>query len=69
MENSTTTRVMGKRKILLKLSSGKLLCNALYVHSLHRNIVSGVLLNKVELKTVVAYAKVIISHNGVFAGK
>ena len=52
IENSTTTRVIGKWKILLKFTSSKLLCvsNVLYVLSLHRNLVSSVLPNKYGLK-------------------
>ena len=69
--NSTTARVMGKIKILLKFTFGKLLSlsNVLYVPSLHRNLVSGILLNKAGLKTVTEDDKVVISCNGVFVGK
>ena len=71
MGNSTTARVMGKGKILLKFTSGKLrsLSNVLYVPPLHRNLVSGILLNNSGLKTVVEDDKVGISRNGVFVGK
>ena len=71
MGNSTPARVMGKGKILLKFTFGKLLSlsNMLYVPSLRINLVSGILLNKVGLKTIVRDDKVIISHNGVFDGK
>jgi len=40
----------------------------LYVPSLHRNLVSGILLNKAGVKTVVTDDKVVISRNGVFVG-
>ena len=55
IENSTIARVMGKVKILLKFTSGKLLSlsNVLNVSSLHRNLVSNILLNKAGLKIVV----------------
>ena len=71
MRNSTTTRVMGKGKILLKFTFGKLLSlsNVLYVPSLRRNFVSGILLNKDGLKTVIRDDKVVISQNGVFSRK
>ncbi|KAL0349309.1 UNVERIFIED_CONTAM: hypothetical protein Sangu_1158700 [Sesamum angustifolium] len=48
MGNSTTAGVLGKGKILLKLTPGKTLAliDVLYVLSLRRNLVSGSLLNK-----------------------
>ena len=49
MENSTSARAMGKGKILLKFTCGKL-SNALFMSSLRKNLVSGILLNKVRLK-------------------
>ena len=71
MENSTTARVMGKWKILLKFTFSKLLSlsNVLYVLSLCRNLVSGILLNKAGLKTIVRHDRVVISRNKVFIGK
>ncbi|XP_075076332.1 uncharacterized protein LOC142162988 [Nicotiana tabacum] len=71
MGNSTTTRVMGKGRILLQLTSGKTLAlnNVLYVPSLRRNLVSGVLLNKAGLKLVFESDKVVISHGGDFVRK
>ncbi|KAL0364985.1 UNVERIFIED_CONTAM: putative 12-oxophytodienoate reductase 11 [Sesamum angustifolium] len=54
MGNSATAGVMGKGKVLLKLTSGKILAllDVLYVPSLRRNLISGSLLNKVGLKIV-----------------
>ncbi|XP_039046231.1 uncharacterized protein LOC120186344 [Hibiscus syriacus] len=48
MGNSTTSKVLGKGKILLKLTSGKALAlhNVMYVHVLRRNLISGGFLNK-----------------------
>ena len=71
MGNSTTAVVMGKGKVLLKLTSGKTLSlnNVLYVPSLRRNLVSRALLNKVGLKLVFEADKIIISRGGVFVGK
>jgi len=71
MGNSTTARVMGKEKILLKFTSGQLLfsSNVLYVHSLRRNLISGILLNKAGLKIVIGDDKAVISHNEVFVRK
>ena len=69
--NPTSARVMGEGKILIKFTYGKLLSlsNALYVHSLCKTLVSGILLNKVGVKTIVGDDKIVISHNGVFVGK
>ena len=71
MGNSTTAKVLGKGKILLKFTSGKLLSlsNVLYVSSLHRNLVSGILLNKARPTTIVGDDKVAISRNRVFVAK
>ncbi|KAK4386389.1 hypothetical protein Sango_2509500 [Sesamum angolense] len=71
MGNSATAGVMGKGKVLLKLTSGKILAllDVLYVPSLRRNLISGSLLNKVGLKIVLESDKVIISRNGDFIGK
>ncbi|KAL0370798.1 UNVERIFIED_CONTAM: hypothetical protein Sangu_0397900 [Sesamum angustifolium] len=54
MGNSATAGVMGKGKVLLKLTSGKTLAllNVLYVPSLRGNLISGSLLNKTGLKIV-----------------
>ena len=54
MGNQSIAGVFGKRKIFLKLTSGKTLAlnNVLYVPSLRRNLVSGALLNKASLKIV-----------------
>jgi len=65
MGNSSSTAIMGKGKIFLKLTSGKTLAlnNVLYVPSLRRNLVSGALLNKAGLKLVFEADKVVMSHN------
>jgi len=66
MRNSITARIMDKEKIVLKFTSDKLLFlnNVLYVLSLHRNLISGIVLNKTGLKIIVGDDKVVISHNG-----
>jgi len=69
MGNSTTIRVIGKEKILVKFTFGKLLSNLFYVPSLRSNLLFGILLNKAGLKTVAKDEKVIISRNGLFVGK
>ncbi|KAL0342877.1 UNVERIFIED_CONTAM: hypothetical protein Sangu_1175100 [Sesamum angustifolium] len=71
MGNSATAGVMGKGKVLLKLTSGETLAllDVLYVPSLRRNLISGSLLNKIGLKIVLESDKVIITRNGDFIGK
>ena len=71
MENSTTTRVIGKGKTLPKLTSGKSLSlsSVLHVSSLHKNLDSGILLNEVGLKTIVGDHKAVISRNGSLLGR
>ncbi|XP_022153695.1 uncharacterized protein LOC111021147 [Momordica charantia] len=71
MGNSATVGVLGKGKVLLKLTSGKTLSlsNVLYVPSLRRNLVSRGLLNRAGLRIVFKANKVIITKNGDFVGK
>ncbi|KAL0461374.1 UNVERIFIED_CONTAM: hypothetical protein Slati_0025000 [Sesamum latifolium] len=71
MGNSATAGVLGKGKVLLKLTFEKTLAlqDVLYVPSLCRNLISGGLLNKVGLKIVLEADKVIITRNGGFIGK
>ncbi|KAA0068137.1 ty1-copia retrotransposon protein [Cucumis melo var. makuwa] len=71
MENSATAGVIGKGKVILKLTSGKTssLCNVLYVPSLRRNLVSGSLLNRAGLKIVLEGDKVVLTKNEDFVGK
>ncbi|KAA0049696.1 ty1-copia retrotransposon protein [Cucumis melo var. makuwa] len=67
MGNSTTAGVIGKGKVILKLTSGKTLSlsNVLYVLSLCRN---GVL-KRVGLKIVLEGDKVVLTKNGDFVDK
>ncbi|KAH6783227.1 hypothetical protein C2S52_008186 [Perilla frutescens var. hirtella] len=69
--NSSVAGVLGKGKILLKLTSRKTLNlnNALYVSAMRRNLISGALLNKAGLKIVFESDRVVISKNGEFVGK
>ncbi|KAL0349971.1 UNVERIFIED_CONTAM: hypothetical protein Sradi_4146300 [Sesamum radiatum] len=69
--NSATARVLDKGKIFFKLTSGKTLAliDVLYVPSLHRNLISGSLLNKASLKILLEADKVVIPRNGDFVGK
>ena len=47
MGNSTTFEIKGQRKVVLKMTSRKelTLTNVLYVLEIHKNLVSGSLLN------------------------
>lgn len=71
MGTRDTAGVHGKGKVFLKLTSGKTLALSvvLYFPSLRRNIVSGVVLNKVGLKQVIESDKIIISNNDNFIQK
>jgi len=71
MGNSSTARMLGKGKILLKLTFGKILAlnDLFYVPFLCRNLVSGSLLKKAGLKLVFEGDKVILAKNGDFMGK
>ncbi|CAJ2637428.1 unnamed protein product [Trifolium pratense] len=71
MGNSATAGVLGKGKILLKLTSGKTLSlsDVLYVPSLRRKLISGSCLNRAGLKLVFEADKVVITKNGNFVGK
>lgn len=48
MENLATSEIKGQGKVVLKMTSGKELTlnNVLYVLKIHKNLVSGSLLNK-----------------------
>ena len=71
MGNSATAGVIGKGKVILKLTSGKTLSlsNVLYVPSLRRNLVSRSLLNWTGLKIILDGDKVVLTKNGEFVGK
>lgn len=71
MGNSTSTSVVGKGKITLKLTSRKLitLINVLHVLEMRRNLISGSLLMKAGLKLAFFYDCLVMPHNGEFVGK
>ncbi|GKC40128.1 zinc finger, CCHC-type containing protein [Tanacetum coccineum] len=62
--------VYGKGSVVLKFSSGKsiTLFNVLYVPKLHKNLISGPVLNKCGYKQVYESDKYILSKSGVFVG-
>ncbi|KAL4627116.1 hypothetical protein ACB092_05G144500 [Castanea dentata] len=69
--DARTTKVVGKGKVILKLTSGKSLAlnDVLHAPDMHRNLVSGFLLNIAGLKLVFESHKLVLSHNGDFVGK
>ena len=69
--DSGTARVARRGKVLLKFTSGKSLAlhSVLYVPNMCRNLVSGFLLNKADLKIVFESNKIVLSQNGDFVGK
>ncbi|TYG70959.1 hypothetical protein ES288_D05G356500v1 [Gossypium darwinii] len=71
MGNSSNPEVLGKGKILLKFTSGKIIAlnNVLYVPVLRGNLISCGLLNKTDIKLVFEYEKLVLSHNGNYIGK
>ncbi|XP_068483448.1 uncharacterized protein [Phaseolus vulgaris] len=69
--DSRTTPVLGKGKILLKLTSGKtlVLSDVLHVPSIRVNLISVTLLSKVGVKVSFEYDKIVMTKNNVFVGK
>ena len=63
--------MISKRKILLKLTSGKVLVlsDKLHVPDIHWNLVSISLLGKVGVKIIFNYDKIVLTTNNVFVGK
>ncbi|CAN1246025.1 Retrovirus-related Pol polyprotein from transposon TNT 1-94 [Linum grandiflorum] len=71
MGNASSSPIMGKRKINLSLTSGKILAlnDVLFLPFLRRNLISARLLIKAGLKLVLDVDKLVITKNGVFVGK
>lgn len=71
MGDSKSSRVAGKVKVLLKLTSGKTLSlsDVLLVPNICYKLISATLLGKVGVKIVIEYDKIILTENGVFVGK
>jgi hypothetical protein len=63
MENPSTSKVLGVRKIILKIISKKLLTidNVLHVANIRKNLVFDSLLSKNSFKMVFESAKFILS--------
>ena len=71
MRNTTTARISGSGKVMLKITSGKVLTlnNVLHVPTIRKNLVSVALLVKNGFKCVLVSDKVVISKNEMFIGK
>ncbi|XP_068492265.1 uncharacterized protein [Phaseolus vulgaris] len=69
--DSRTTLVLGKGKVLLKLTYGKTLAlnDVLHVPSIRVNLVSVALLSKVGVKVSFESDKIVMTKNNVFVGK
>lgn len=71
MKNTTTIKVEESAKILLKMTSGKMLTlnSVLHVSTIRKNSVSTALLIKIKFKCVFISEKVVISKNEMYVGK
>ncbi|XP_019265298.1 PREDICTED: uncharacterized protein LOC109242877 [Nicotiana attenuata] len=69
--DSSTTKVLGMGKVLLKLTSGKTLAlvDALHVPTMRANLISVSLLGRARVKVSFESDKIIITKNNVFVGK
>ncbi|KAL3339253.1 hypothetical protein AABB24_028076, partial [Solanum stoloniferum] len=71
MGNTTTTRIAGTKKVMLKMTSNKVftLNNVLHVPTIRKNLVFVAPLFKNAFKCVLVSDKVVISKNEMFLGK
>ena len=69
--DSRTAEVLGKGKVLLKLTSGKTLAlnDVLHVPNIRANLISVSLLGKVGVKVSFESDKIVMTKNNVFVGK
>ncbi|GKF96603.1 hypothetical protein Tco_0292424, partial [Tanacetum coccineum] len=71
MGNRFSSKIKGKRKVILKLTSGKdlVLSNVLHVPNITKNMISGPILSNKGFKLVIESDKFIITKGGVYVGK
>ena len=71
MGNSSSSKVEGQGKVVLKMTSGKELTlnDVLHVPKIRKNLVSGSLLSKKGFKLVFVSDNFILSKNGMYVGK
>ena len=69
--DSKTTLILGKGKVLLKLTFGKTLAlsDVLHVRTIRVNLVCIALLRKVGVKVSFELDKIVMTKNNVFVGK
>ena len=69
--DSHTTQVLGKGKVILKLTSGKTLAlnDVLHVPNIRANLVLDALLEKVGVKVSFESNRIIMTKNNIFVGK
>ena len=69
--NSSTSKVVGKGKVILKMTSGKKLTlnDLLHVPDIRKNLVSCSLLSKNGFKLVIEFDKFVLTKNGMYVGK
>ncbi|RVW94193.1 hypothetical protein CK203_034801 [Vitis vinifera] len=71
MGDSRSNPMIGKGKVLLKLTSGKVLAlsDVLHVPDIHWNLVSISLLRKAEVRILFDSDKIVLTKNDAFVGK
>ena len=71
MGNSSSSKVEGQRKVVLKMTSGKELTlnDVLHVPEIRKNLVSRSLLSKKGFKLVFVSDNFILTENGIYVGK
>nr|GEX46500.1 Pol polyprotein [Tanacetum cinerariifolium] len=71
MRNGTSSKIEGKGKVLLKLTSGKdlVLSNVLHMPNITKNLISGPILSNKGFKLVIESDKFVITKGGVYVGK
>ena len=71
MGNSSTSKVEGKGKVILKMTSGKELTlnDVLHVLEIRKNLVFGSLLSKKGFRLVFESEKFVLTKSGIYVGK
>ena len=71
MGNSSTSKVVGKGKVILKMNPGKKLTlhDVLHVPYIRKDLVSCSLLSKNGFKLVIEFDKFVLTKNGMYVGK
>ena len=71
MGNSSTSKVVGKGKVILKMNPGKKLTlhDVLHVPYIRKDLVSCSPLSKNGFKLVIEFDKFVLTKNGMYVGK